>query len=177
MIQSIAIKNFMAHSDLRVQDIPQINVIIGKNDTGKTAILKLLYSTVKALEVYSIKNKLSDPSFREELAKKISNTFMPRSNGLGDLVQKGSKSKLEANITLSNEAIPYKQSVYFSFGERSEKSITNCSEIIDAIPSDTINAIFIPAKEVLTAFSDIRNIRDNFYGVGFDDTYLEKLMC
>jgi predicted ATPase len=28
---------------------------------------------------------------------------------------------------------------------------------------------------VLTAFADIRNIRDKFYGVGFDDTYLDLI--
>ena len=45
----------MAHSELSLKDIPSINVIIGKNDTGKTGLLKLLYATVKSLEIYSLK--------------------------------------------------------------------------------------------------------------------------
>ena len=57
----------MAHSDLSLKDIPSINVIIGKNDTGKTGLLKLLYSTVKALEIYSLKAKLSEVVFKKEL--------------------------------------------------------------------------------------------------------------
>ena len=165
----------MAHSDLSIRDIPQINLVIGKNDTGKTGLLKLLYGTVKALEIYSIKSKSSEASFREELADKLLNTFMPRKNGLGDLVQKGGKGRLEADITLNNESLRYKQQVYLSFGATTEKSIPNCTEHIDLIPQDTINTIFVPAKEVLTAFSDIRNIRDKFYGVGFDDTYLDLI--
>ena len=175
MINSVTIKNFMAHSHLSIRDIPQINLIIGKNDTGKTGLLKLLYGTVKALEIYSIKSKSSEASFREELANKLLNTFMPRNNGLGDLVQKGGKGRLEADITINNDNLRYKQQVYFSFGDRTEKSIPNCSVHIDSLPQDTINAIFVPAKEVLTAFSDIRNIRDKFYGVGFDDTYLDLI--
>lgn len=46
---------------------------------------------------------------------------MPRKNGLGDLVQKGSKEKLDVNITLKGNTGKYKQDIYFSFGDRTEK--------------------------------------------------------
>lgn len=100
---------------------------------------------------------------------------MPRKNGLGDLVQKGSKDKLEVNITVIGNSGKYKQTIYYSFGDKTQKTISSCSEHIDPTPGDSINALFIPAKEVLTAFNDIRNIRENFYGVGFDDTYLDLI--
>ncbi len=175
MISSITIKNFMAHSELSIKDIPSINVIIGKNDTGKTGLLKLLYATVKSLEVYSLKAKQSDVVFKKELSDKLFDTFMPRKNGLGDLVQKGSKEKLDVNITIVGNNGKYKQPVYFSFGDRTEKSISTCIEHVEALTNSSINALFVPAKEVLTAFTDIRNIRENFYGVGFDDTYLDLI--
>lgn len=38
-----------------------------------------------------------------------------------------------------------------------------------------MNVLFIPAKEVLTAFNDIRSMRESFYGRGFDDTYLDLI--
>lgn len=175
MINSITIKNFMAHSDLSLKDIPEINVIIGKNDTGKTGLLKLLYATVKSLEIYSLKTKSSGTSFKKELADKLYDTFMPIKNGLGDLVQKGNKDKLDVNITIVGNNGKYKQPIYFSFGDRTEKSISSGNEHIEPLPDNNINALFVPAKEVLTAFEDIRNIRDNFYGVGFDDTYLDLI--
>ena len=90
----------MSHSDLSIKDIPEINVIIGKNDTGKTGLLKLLYATIKSLEIYSLKSVSTDVSFKKELADKLYDTFMPRKNGLGDLVRKGSKDKLDVNITI-----------------------------------------------------------------------------
>lgn len=165
----------MTHSELSLKSIPEINVIIGKNDTGKTGLLKLLYATVKSLEIYSLKIKTTETTFKRELAEKLNDTFMPRKNGLGDLVQKGSKDRLDVNITVIGNNGKYKQPLYYSFGERTEKVITTCIEHVDTIPSETINALFVPAKEVLTAFSDIRNIRDKFYGIGFDDTYLDLI--
>jgi AAA15 family ATPase/GTPase len=165
----------MAHSELSLKDIPSINMIIGKNDTGKTGLLKLLYATVKSLEVYSLKSKQSDVVFKKELSDKLHDTFMPRKNGLGDLVQKGSKEKLDVNITIVGNNGKYKQTIYFSFGDRTEKSITTCIEHVEPLINSSINALFVPAKEVLTAFTDIRNIRENFYGVGFDDTYLDLI--
>ena len=174
MIHAVTIKNFMAHSNLSVKDVPGINVIIGKNDTGKTGVLKLLYATIKALEIHSLKGKTSDGSFKEELANKLNDTFMPRKNGLGDLVQKGSKERLEATLTLLGEG-RYKQDLYFSFGDRTQKTISIANDHIEPLKETKINALFIPAKEVLTAFTDIRNIRDNFYGTGFDDTYLDLI--
>jgi AAA15 family ATPase/GTPase len=175
MINSITIKNFMAHSDLSIKDIPEINIIIGKNDTGKTGLLKLLYATVKSLEIYSLKTKTSDASYKKELADKLYDTFMSRKNGLGDLVQKGVKDRLDVNVTIIGNNGKYKQPIYYSFGDRTEKSISIGNEHIDPLPDNSINALFVPAKEVLTAFTDIRNIRDNFYGIGFDDTYLDLI--
>ena len=165
----------MSHLDLSIKEIPQINVIIGKNDTGKTGLLKLLYATVKSLEVYSLKSTSTEVSFKKELADKLYDTFMPRKNGLGDLVMKGSKDKLDVNVTIIGNNGKYKQHIYYSFGERTEKSISTCIEHVDKLPDNLMNALFVPAKEVLTAFNDIRNIRENFYGVGFDDTYLDLI--
>lgn len=170
----------MTHGNLRVNDVPNINIIIGRNDTGKTALLKLLYAITKSLENFS-KKKRSDesPSFRKELAEKLSNTFMPRHKRLGELVQKQSNEKLEVEIHFSKEK--YQQAINFSFGDRTENTITNGSDnAILSIPEEkdgkiANNALFIPAKEVLSAFNDIRAIRELEYGRGFDDTYLDLI--
>jgi len=175
MIKSITVKNFMAHSNLEAQDIPSINLILGKNDTGKTGLLKLLYATIKSLEIYSKKSKNSNIIFAQELSDKMLKTFMPRNYGLGDLVQKGSKEKLKVELSIIGDSGEYEQNIYFSFGERTERKIPDCNNDIKSIPNNSINAIFIPAKEVLTAFSDIRRIREQEYGVGFDDTYLDLI--
>jgi AAA15 family ATPase/GTPase len=176
MIKDIAIKNFMVHSDLKANDIPSINIIIGKNDTGKTGLLKLLYAASKTLEIYSLKKKSGDISFKKVLAEKLQDTFMPRKNGLGDLVQKGANDRLEVEIQIEIQNPKYSQPINFSFGERTESTITHgIDNGVKPVADDCMNALFIPAKEVLTAFNDIRSIREILFGRGFDDTYLDLI--
>ena len=175
MIKEILIKNFMAHSDLSCKDIPAINLVIGRNDTGKTGLLKLLYAAGKTLEIYSLKKKSGEVSFKKELAEKLQDTFMPRKNSLGELVQKGSKGGLDVNMVFNVPSYKYKQSVNFSFGEKTESTITHCIDIVEPLPNGDMNVLFIPAKEVLTAFNDIRSMRESFYGRGFDDTYFDLI--
>lgn len=134
-----------------------------------------MYGTAKSLEVYSLKASRSEVSFKKELSDKLFDSFMPRKNGLGDLVQKGNKEKLDVNITIIANGGKYRQPIYFSFGDRTEKSISHCIEHVTPLPPGVLNALFIPAKEVLTAFSDIRNLRLSFYSAGFDDTYLDLI--
>lgn len=174
MIKEVTIKNFMAHTNLSCSDIPMINVIIGRNDTGKTGLLKILYATAKTLEVYSLKKKSGDVSFKKELADKLQDTFMNR-NGLGSLVQKGNRDKLDVNIRFELPGKNQQQVINFSFGDKTESTITHCIELVKELPEKGMNALFIPAKEVLTAFNDIRYIRENFYGRGFDDTYFDLI--
>ena len=47
----------MAHSDLILNEIPEINVIIGKNDTGKTGLLKLFLIQVFFLSFAKLVSK------------------------------------------------------------------------------------------------------------------------
>ncbi len=177
MIKDIAIRHFMAHENLVCTDIPAINIVIGRNDTGKTGLLKLLYATAKAFEIHSLKRKAGEvnSSFKKELAEKIQDTFMPRQNRLGDLVQRAGKDKLDVHIAFDIPGIKGKEKINFAFGEKTESTITYCTDMVEILPDGGMNALFIPAKEVLTAFQDIRAIRENFYGRGFDDTYLDLI--
>lgn len=165
----------MGHSYLQCEDVPAINLIIGRNDTGKTGLLKLLYATGKALEIYTLKKKSGDTSFKKELAEKLLNTFMPRKNSLGELVQKGCSENLEVGMHFSIPPLQYHQSIHFSFGDKTEDTIIHSNDEVKLLPGGGMNVLFIPAKEVLTAFNDIRSMRESFYGRGFDDTYLDLI--
>ncbi|MDM8557605.1 AAA family ATPase [Candidatus Parabeggiatoa sp. HSG14] len=43
MYQSITIKNFRSFSDLTIAPLGQVNLIIGANSIGKTALLEALF--------------------------------------------------------------------------------------------------------------------------------------
>ncbi len=164
----------MAHTELNLKNVPAINIIVGKNDSGKTGLLKLLYATVKSLEVHSIKEK--KVSFRKELSEKLDSTFMV--DKLGDLTQRGSNEKLEVALRIgSKNNANYDEPIEFQFGDRTENTITSGSDSPRVLPEDSLKAVFIPAKEVLTAFKDIRNLREIHHQRGFDDTYLDLIQA
>ena len=81
MIHSVNITNFMAISSLENKEISPITILIGKNDTCKTAVLKLLYSVVKSLEIYSIQNEKEDTeTLTQTIRNKIISVFSPNDN-------------------------------------------------------------------------------------------------
>ena len=175
MIQRITIKNFLSHESFSIENLPSITVFIGENDTGKTGLLKLLYATTKSLEIFSRKNSSFGASYKKVLAEKLFTTFQPRKNGIGDLVYKGSKEKLSVDIRFKKNDKPnYQQDLRFSFGDSTTQNITDCTEQIDNAPND-FNALFLPSKEVLTAFKAIKFTRDPHFLLGFDDTYLDLI--
>ena len=46
-IESLNLNNFMLFESLDIDFSKNINIISGENNTGKTAIMKVLYSTLK----------------------------------------------------------------------------------------------------------------------------------
>jgi len=174
MIDSIVVKNFMGFHDFSSGAFSSINLFIGKNDTGKTGLLKLLYAATKTIEIYSLISKSEDRSYKRILADKLFNTFQPGKKGLGELVTKGSKEKLSVDIKFNHKKIGYKDRMHFSFGESTNQTIVDSQENINPI-NDGFKSLFIPAKEVLTAFKAIRATRNSLFMVGFDDTYLDLI--
>lgn len=168
MIENISFQNFMGFKGFEnYVPFPGITVVVGKNDTGKTGLIKLLYACYKAIEIYSKKKKMTDVLFKKELADKLYSVFQPRKIGLGDLVRKGG-GKMTVKMKL-NEAI-----LSFSFGESTTNTLVDVTENIKTLDEDS-NAIFIPAKEVLTAFNAIKAISKVYFYPGFDDTSLDLI--
>jgi AAA15 family ATPase/GTPase len=46
MIETITIKNFRSFDDVEINDIKTVNVVVGRNASGKTALLEALYFTL-----------------------------------------------------------------------------------------------------------------------------------
>jgi AAA15 family ATPase/GTPase len=164
----------MGFREFDVPDLTPINVIVGPNDSGKTAILKLLYGVSKSVEDYFNRGHFSrGSSFKKVLSDKLLNTFQPRKNGLGEMVSRSSAEKLNAQISYFGYS---KQHIQFSFGESTFSNIIDCTEDvnINAFQED-FNVLFIPAKEVLTAFEAIAITREQYNMLGFDDSYYDLI--
>lgn len=164
----------MGYSEFRVNEFASVNVIIGKNDTGKTSLLKLLYGCTKAIDTYGKRMINEDVSFKKLLAEKLIDTFQPGKKGLGELVNKSSREKMAIDIEFKHVSLNYEDRMHFSFGDSTTNTIVDGQENIKKIP-DGFRCLFIPAKEVLTSLKAIRATRDNLHMPGFDDTYLDLI--
>jgi AAA15 family ATPase/GTPase len=173
MIQQIKIENFLNFKPFQVPRLASINLLIGDNDTGKTSLLKLLYAVSKSWEIYS-RNSYENLPFKKVLAKKLFDTFQPRKNKLGELVTKGVKDKLNVSVGYSIDQVY--QNLSFKFGSATKNTVNDCTDSVTTL-DNKYNVIFIPAKEVLTAFQAIKFTREPHYLPGFDDTYLDLIKC
>ena len=87
MINSILLTNFTGFANNRFDFTEGVNVLIGKNGTGKTHVLKCLAATLQARHDFLGKNSASKEQFEYILAEDMIYYFKP--DIIGNLVSKG----------------------------------------------------------------------------------------
>jgi len=159
MINGVSLNNFGPLDKLDWQKLDKINLVIGNNGSGKTFLLKAIYSAMRTIEEY--KRGDDQRQTHEILAEKLYWTFQPEK--IGDLVSKQADSPLLLELTLDDKAFDY------SFGKDTTKSIP----VINHVVPRSSNSIFLPAKEVLSLHNIILKSREQDKAFGFDDTYYD----
>lgn len=165
MFQSLKITNFGIFDQINWEQHQKINILIGENDTGKTYLLKLLYSIAKSLEEYQKRQHSDKPTLEQVLAHKLYWVFQPE-NGLGDLVKKG-RDRLEIETQFNQ------QNCRFNIAANTNQTISIIS--LESSLKTNFNALFIPPKEILTALEAISVIYEQLKIFGFDDTYQDLI--
>jgi AAA15 family ATPase/GTPase len=166
MILSFKVDNFMGFKRFDYEQPSALTVVIGKNDTGKTSLLKLLYANAKAL--VKANRTAKDVNLKHIVSEKLYNTFMPLKSGLGELVSKGEDASLELSITFAGTE---RFNLYYGFSAAA-KELGHCSA--EMLPmKEGFNALFLPAKEVLMASKAIKDSRQYDKFLDFDDTYTD----
>ena len=160
MINQIKLDNFGPLSKIDWKSLGKINLVIGGNGSGKTFLLKAIYSSVRTLEEYKRGNEQRSAS--EILVDKLYWTF--QAEKIGDLVSKGAESPLSSTLTIDNNEFSY------SFGKDTSKQIHGLES---HVPPRTSNSIFLPTKEVLSLHQIILKSREQDKVFGFDDTYFD----
>lgn len=160
MLNSFELRNFAPIHQIQCQNLGQINLIIGQNSTGKTILLKALYSAIRTLEAYKRGNE--PRTIQEILSDKLYWTF--EIEKLGDLVSKKADRPLQLKLELDNHKFSYE------FGKDTTK---NVQKIENDIPNRDSNSIYFPTKEILSLHQNILQSREINKTFGFDDTYLD----
>lgn len=157
MIKSISIQNIGPISNLQIDKFAGINLIIGPNQSGKTFVLKAIYSAIKAVEQYKRGKEIRTD--KEILSDKMYWTF--QTSELGNIVRKGENS---LSFTMTSDD---KEELSFSFGPSTVKQV-NIGKNTFAPRSS--NTVFIPAKEIISIRDIIIEAKeDNRFG--FDEPY------
>lgn len=162
MITRLELTNFGPLNRVEWNDLGPINLVIGNNGSGKTFLLKSLYTAMRTLEEF---RRGDDPRTAEEILwDKLYWTFQPDQKRIGDLVAKGATGGLSFDCTVDGHAFRY------GFGSNTEKEF---SPFENQVPPRGSNSVFLPAKEVLSLQKIILKSREREQDFGFDDTYLD----
>ena len=102
-ISSVDLTHFGPINKLEWDKLGKINLIIGGNGSGKTLLLKALYSAMRTLETYKRGN--DQRSAVEILFDKLYWTFQV--DKLGELVTKGAVDSLSFNVMLGRHSFSY----------------------------------------------------------------------
>ena len=162
IIKRIKLDNYTVFEDQQIEFDPGINVFIGENGTGKTHILKVLYSACQ-----SVNKKTS-------FAQKLVATMLPDDYKISRLItrKQGNRSAM-IRIVAGNPDSTQERIMTASFHGKTKKWDADVTGEFGWEESFAdLSSIFIPAKEILShsynlnAASEKNNIR-------FDDTYLD----
>lgn len=161
-IIQIKMENFTVFKEAEIHFDKGINVFIGENGTGKTHILKLLYSACQA----------SNP--KVSFPHKIVRTMLPDDYKISRLITRNRgnhNAKVRISAKMDEDASTKNLTVDFNNKtkkwEAAVKGETTWEKEFGAISS-----IFIPAKEILSNSFNLTAAveKDN---VRFDDTYID----
>lgn len=86
-IKKLTLNNFMAFENAEIDWSDNINIICGENSTGKTTLLKVMYSLIKPLSNGS-KDNLTKEMEEQLFVKKIQGVFRPDEMKIGRLVSR-----------------------------------------------------------------------------------------
>jgi len=165
-IQRLELQDFMIFHQMDTKFSPNINIICGENSTGKTALIKLLYSCVKSCSILqSSKGDITKEKTEATLVSKLQGVFRPSKDNVGRLVYRRQGST-RTNITVSfdkgNQWI-------FGFSNKQEKHIDITSS---KLPSSSVSTVYIPPKEIISSTENFASLYADYH-IAFEETYYD----
>ena len=166
-IKKLELDNFMIFNHLDVEFSPDINIISGENSTGKTALIKILYSCMKG---YSnacwSKNDVTKDRIEDMLVNKIQGVFRLDKDAIGRLVnRKQGSNRADIKINFDDDT-----KLQVGFGNRQEKHIDILNN--DVLDMKKINLGYIPPKEIISSTENFVSLYAD-YRIAFEETYYD----
>lgn len=169
-VKKLTLNNFMLFERAEIDWGKNINVICGENSTGKTTLLKVMYSVLKPLSKGN-KEAINREMEEQLFVNKLQGVFRPDGMKIGRLVSR----KQGSNRTDFEVLLDKNQKIAIGFGNRQE----NHADIkIDASKfSGTYDVIYIPTKEMISTTEQFASLYEEYH-IDFEEMYydLAKLL-
>lgn len=166
-LKALVLQNFTAFEKLTLDFSSGINVLIGINGTGKTHLLKLLYSSCSITEETGV-----------TLSTKLIQNFRPFEDRIGRLIRRTGKSST-AKIVITREG-DLKLTASFTNHTKDQLKINIVNRA--AWLENKVTSVFIPVKEMLAHAPGFRSLYarrevsfEGVYADIVDLAYLPKL--
>lgn len=169
-IKKLTLNNFMAFENAEIDWSDNINIICGENSTGKTTLLKVMYSLIKPLSNGN-KEPLTKEMEEQLFVKKIQGIFRPDDMKIGRLVSR----KQGSNRTEFSVDLEKKNKISITFGNRQENHADVCVEKGEKVKK--YDVIYIPTKEMISTVEHFVSLYDDYH-IDFEEMYydLAKLL-
>lgn len=154
MIKRLELENFTAFDELALDFAPGVNLMIGDNGTGKTHVLKILYS------VWSAVKEL------DQIVHKVKRVFLPRDHDIGRLVRQ-SKERVRASAKIGPQHAPFFELSFPNNEEELGPRWERGTPDVSAYPS-----VYIPVKEMLANAPGFRSLYSQ-REIHFEEVYAD----
>lgn len=166
-ISKLSLKNFMLFNSLNIDFSRNINVISGENSTGKTAILKLLYSVSKSIsDANKAKSELTKEQNEDLLVSKLQGVFRPDDDKIGRLVGRiQGRNRTDVAVTVNENA-----KLEFSFSTNQEKHLDINQSLKGFVKA--VEPIYLPPKEIISATENFTSLYKEYH-IAIEETYYD----
>lgn len=166
-IRKLTLHNFMIFNNIETEFSPNINIICGENSTGKTALIKLMYSCIKGCSTAeNAKGEMTKEKLDDALVAKLQGVFRPEKDVIGRLVNRRQGSA-KAEISLDfDSGTPIE--IGFSTNHKRHVEITS-----DQLPTvGATSAVYIPPKEIISSTENFVSLYADYH-IAFEETYYD----
>jgi energy-coupling factor transporter ATP-binding protein EcfA2 len=161
-VKKLTIKDFTAFRHTpSLEFCPGINIIIGENGMGKSHVLKLIYSVLKAHEASSGPTAPKSLQLEGTLASKLAGVFMPDGMALNRLISRAQGAGA-ARVVLTTDT----GETMFQITSKSGLSAVRTTQM------KVERSIFIPSREALSLYEGFRSLYKERL-ISMDETYAD----
>lgn len=145
MIKKLKLDNFTVFDSLEYSPVRGLNVILGYNGTGKTHLLKILYSIVRSFSISDEVDRSSKQRFSEHFTRRVLNNFL-----IDKIGRLSSRTQGHKRTSLNFQLVEKKG--VFEAGWSTRNQFADISSFPKGFYP--INqAIYIPSREILTLYN------------------------